>query len=249
MRRHHSLRARNARCYRDHIWPRGSGRHDQLAPARRLHVDRGRLGDLRGHCVTGLTGAYSAFAGAARATAFRCWLGLCLRLGRRDDLEGTPPERRGRRRRSRGTRTGSRRLDRCLLRWPRDRLDRGLRGCDGCRNEHDAQLRHLDASLLPGEAQARKPKSLASEGQAQQPSVNQQREQQRRSHSPSLRAHALDQRLPARCGLRRLLSCRIRWRCQRGVGTFARRRTLPSPLRPLCPTRPQALALPLRRRS
>ena len=196
MRRHHSLRARSARCCRDHIWPRGSGRHDQLAPAGRRHVDRGRLGDLRGHCVTGLTGACRRFRRGGTGHGVSLRLGLCLRLGRRDDLEGTPPEWRGRRRRSRGTPTGNRRLDRCLLRWPRDRLDRGLRGCDGCRNEHDAQLRHLDASFLPGEAQARKPKSLASEGQAQQQSVNQQREQQRRSHSPSLRAHALDQRLP-----------------------------------------------------
>ena len=98
------------------------------------------------------------------------------------------------------------------------------------RNEHDAQLGHLDASFLPGEAQTWKPKFLSTEGQAQQQSVNQQREQQRRSHSPSLRAHALDPRLPVRFGLRRLLGRRIRWRCQRGVGTLARS-TLPSPLR------------------
>ena len=271
--RHHGLRARNARCYRDHIGPRWSGRHDQLAPARRRHVDRGRLGDLRRRCVTGLTSARGRFrrGRAGHGVSFwldlcrgrfrrsrgghgvsfrlgfchgrfrRCrtgngasfWLDLCLRLGRGDDRPGhTPPGRRGPRVWSRCPTAGNRRLDRCLLQRLRDRGDRRLRGCDMRWNEHNAQLGHLDASFLPGEAQTRKPKSLPTEGQAQQRSVNQQREQQRRSHSPSLKAHALDPRLPERCGLRRLLSRRIGWRCQRGVGTLARSSTLPTPLRP-----------------
>jgi hypothetical protein len=46
---------------------------------------------------------------------------------------------------------------------------RGLR-----RHQHDAQFRHLDPSFTPGQADARKPESLASEGQAQEQSVNQQ---------------------------------------------------------------------------
>ena len=172
MRRHHSLRARSAGCCRDHIWPRGSGQARptcacQTAPRR----SRPSWGSSRALPDGMFTGACRRLRRGGRGHGVSFRLGLCLRLGGRDDLEGTPPEGRGRRRRSRGTRTGNRRRDRCLLRWPRDRLDRGLRGCDGCRNEHDAQLRHLDASLLPGKAQARKPKSLASEGQAQQQSV------------------------------------------------------------------------------
>ena len=82
-------------------------------------------------------------------------------------------------------------LDPCLLQRLRDRRDRRLRGCDLRRNDYDAQIGCLDPSILPGEAEARKPKSLATEGQAQQQRVNQQREQQRIRQSPVLRAHAL----------------------------------------------------------
>ncbi len=231
MRRHHGLRARSARCCRDHIWRRGSGRHDQLGPPGWRHVNRRRVRDLCGHCVTGLTGTCRRFRGGGKSHGVlfawpRLW------LGRWDNLDGTPPEWCGQRRRSRGTPIDNRRLDRCLLRRPRDRVDRGRRACDGSQNEHEAQLGRLNASFLPGEAQARKPKSLATEGHAQQQSVKQQREQQRSRHSPALRAHALDPRLPARGGLRRSLGWRTRWRCQRGVETLARSRTLPSPLRP-----------------
>jgi hypothetical protein len=62
-----------------------------------------------------------------------------------------------------------------------DRRDRRLRGCDMRRNKQDAQLGRLDPSISPGEPEARKPKSLATEGQAQQQRVNQQGEQQRKS--------------------------------------------------------------------
>jgi len=44
------------------------------------------------------------------------------------------------------------------------------------RFSHVTQWR-LDASILPGEAEARKPKPLAIEGQAQEQRMNDQREQ------------------------------------------------------------------------
>ena len=46
---------------------------------------------------------------------------------------------------------------RCLLQRLRDRRDRRLRGCDLRRNDYDAQIGRLDPSILPGEAEARKP--------------------------------------------------------------------------------------------
>jgi hypothetical protein len=61
----------------------------------------------------------------------------------------------------------------------RNRRDRRCRSFDLRRNDYDAQIGYLDPSILPGEAEARKPESLATEGQAQQPRVDQQREQQR----------------------------------------------------------------------
>lgn len=220
MRGHHGLRARSGRCCRDYIWPGGNRRRDHLRRAGRC-----RLGDLRGRCVTGLT-ACSRVRRDGRGHGVLLW------RGRRDDREGTALERCGRCRRSRGTPSSSRRFDRCRLRWPSDGVDRGHRRCDTRRNEHQAQLGYLNTSFLPGEAQARKPNSLATEGQAQQQAVKQQREQQRRRHSPPLRAHALGLRLCARGGLRRLLGSRTGWRCKRGVGRLARSGTLPSPLRP-----------------
>jgi hypothetical protein len=66
-----------------------------------------------------------------------------------------------------------------LLQRLRDRRDRGLPGWDARRKEHDAQVGHLDPPISPGQAEARKPKTLANEGQAQQQRVNQQGEQQR----------------------------------------------------------------------
>ena len=172
MRRHHGLRARSARCCRDHIWPRGSGRHDRLGLAGRRHVDRGRLGDLRGRCVTGDSPArVDAFAEAAGATAFRSGLASAFGLA-----AGTISRARPRSGAGDAGGVGARppatggSIDACCV-GPATELTAGLRGCDGCRNEHDAQLGHLNASFLPGEAQARKPKSLATEGQAQQQSV------------------------------------------------------------------------------
>jgi hypothetical protein len=73
------------------------------------------------------------------------------------------------------------------LRDPRDRL---LHGSDLRRNNDDAQIGCLDPSILPRQVEARKPKSLATEGQAQQQCMDQQREQQRMRPSPVLRAHA-----------------------------------------------------------
>ena len=206
MRGHHGLRARSGRCCRDYIWPGEDGRRDHLRPAGRC-----RLGDLRGRCVTGRTSC-SRFRRDGRGRGVSLW------RGRRDDREATAPERCGRCRRSRGTPSCSRRFDRFRLRWPSDGVDRGHRWCDTRRNEHQAQLGHLNTSFLPGEAQARKSNSLAAERQAQQQSVNQQREQQRRSRSPAFRADALDRARPERGGLRRLLGWRTRWRCKRRVG-------------------------------
>ena len=60
------------------------------------------------------------------------------------------------------------------------------------RNDYNkVQIGFLDPSLLPGEAEARQPKSLAAEGQAQQPRMEQQRKQQPNRQSPVLKAHAL----------------------------------------------------------
>jgi hypothetical protein len=59
------------------------------------------------------------------------------------------------------------------------------------RNEHGANVGHLDSSISPREAEARKPKSLAAEDHAQQHRVKQQGEQQRKSELPLFMAHAL----------------------------------------------------------
>ena len=77
--------------------------------------------------------------------------------------------------------TGSKQLDLCLLRRLRDRRDGRLRGGDLRRNDQDAQIRCLVPSFLPGETEARKPKSLAAEIQDQQHSVHQQRQRHRES--------------------------------------------------------------------
>jgi hypothetical protein len=53
------------------------------------------------------------------------------------------------------------------------------------------EIGYLDPSILPGESEAQKPTPLATEGQAQQQRVDQQREQQRMRQSPVLSAHAL----------------------------------------------------------
>ena len=61
--------------------------------------------------------------------------------------------------------------------------------CAGTSSE--TQIGYLDPSRLPGEAETRKPCSLATEHQAQQQRVYQQREQQRVGQSPLLGTHAL----------------------------------------------------------
>jgi hypothetical protein len=53
------------------------------------------------------------------------------------------------------------------------------------RNQHDAQFGRLDPSIYPGQAEARKPKPLSAESQAEQQPMNQQREQQRNRESPA----------------------------------------------------------------
>jgi hypothetical protein len=176
MHRHHGLRDRSAWRYRnDRCWRPGGDSRDRLSG--RLHVDRCRLGNFCGNCAAGLTTAHGRLRRGGRSHGVSFWRDVCLWFGRRDDLEdATPQRRRGRRRWNRGTPASNRRLDRCLLRWTRERFDSRLRGCEGRRHEDDAQLGRFDASFLPGEAQARKPKSRHTEGQAQQRAMNQQRE-------------------------------------------------------------------------
>jgi len=104
---------------------------------------------------------------------------------------------------------GWRRRRRRRRRWLRDR----------CRGEADAQFGHLDASFLPGESQARKPDTLAAEGQAQHQRVDQQRKCQRQRQPPGCGAHGLAAlRAPRRmhASTRRALR---RWSCQRGAET------------------------------
>jgi hypothetical protein len=60
------------------------------------------------------------------------------------------------------------------------RRDGRLRRCDLWGDKPDDQRGRLDASISPGEAEARKPKPLAVKSQAQQQRMNQQREQQRK---------------------------------------------------------------------
>jgi hypothetical protein len=78
------------------------------------------------------------------------------------------------------------------------------------RNQRNAQTRHLDPSITPGEGQARKPKFLVTKRQAQQQCVYQQGEQQRKHHSPAFTACTSDHPLPVCCGSRTSLRRRIR---------------------------------------
>ncbi len=83
-------------------------------------------------------------------------------------------------------RTG--RLYRCWLQRLCDRRGRRTGSQGPRRNEHHAQLGYLDPTILPGEAEARKPKFLPAEVQVQQQRVNHQGKQQRKSQSPVFRA-------------------------------------------------------------
>ena len=76
--------------------------------------------------------------------------------------------------------TGRRLLDRSLLQGRCDRRNRRLRRWGLRRNEPDDQSGRLDASISPGEAEARKPQPLAIESQAQKQRMNHQREEQRK---------------------------------------------------------------------
>jgi len=68
-------------------------------------------------------------------------------------------------------------LDSRLLRGLRGWRDRRLRSGDLRRNDYDTQIGCLDPPILLGEAESREPESLAAEGQAQQQSMDKQREQ------------------------------------------------------------------------
>ena len=163
-------------------WPRRS------APRR----SRPARGSGRGAAVTRPIAAQRRCAGAAPVGA--SVLGLASALGLASGMIAGGSPRRGRRT-GHGWRQGRPArhrllLDLCLLQRLRDRRDRRLRGCDLRRNDYDAQIGCLDPSILPREAEARKPTSLATEGQAQQQRVDQQREQQRTRESPIPRTHA-----------------------------------------------------------
>ena len=96
------------------------------------------------------------------------------------------------------------------------------------RNEQQTQIGYLDPPRLPGEAETRKTCSLATEHQAQQQRVYQQREQQRVGQSPLLGTHALPvgaslepvefnrnpPSLHGHCCLRRAGSHRVRRACR-----------------------------------
>ena len=82
-------------------------------------------------------------------------------------------------------------LDSCQLQRLCGRRDPRLRGGNLSGHDYDAQIGHLDPSLLPRESEARKPMAFATEGEAKQQRVEQQREQQRIRQSPVLRAHAV----------------------------------------------------------
>jgi len=115
----------------------------------------------------------------------RFWRGLWLLrwacfwrgLGRGKDCESLRRRWRGR---NRNRSTGSRLLDRCLLRGHRDRRDRRRHKGDLRRCKRDDQIGRLDPSILPWEAETRKPQPLAPEGHAQHQRMNHQREQQRK---------------------------------------------------------------------
>lgn len=83
-------------------------------------------------------------------------------------------------------------IDGGLLLLRHDRLDGGLCGVGSRRNDQHTQLGHLDPPLAPGEAEARKPGPLATEGQAQQQRVNQQGQQHRHGQPAALRAPGMD---------------------------------------------------------
>lgn len=99
-----------------------------------------------------------------------------------------------RRRKLRRRRVGS-----AGCRLPRRRRGQGLRnrrsrrsiGRARGRRQHDAQVGHLGAPLLPGETKARESHALTAERQAQQEGVKQQGQQQCNPHAPALGARAL----------------------------------------------------------
>ncbi len=192
-RRDRGLRARGAwRCRDNGRWHRWSGGHDPRGLVGRRHGDHGRRRDRRGRLVTGPISAQRYLRRGRTGRRVCRWIGLCPLIGLRHDrccspLRGRRTGRGWRRRRP----AGNRLLDPSLLHRLRDRRDRRPRCCDLRRIQYDAQIGDLDPSILPEEADARKPKSLATEGQPQEQRVDQQREQQRIRQSPALRDHAL----------------------------------------------------------
>ena len=199
-RRHRDLRARGAWRFRhDGHWHRRSGGHDPCGLVGPLHGDHVRRGVRWKRRVIGSIGA-----GRHRHSG-RTWrgvwhgIGICLRIchwlriGLRHDrccslLRG----RHTRHEWCQLQRTrSSTLLHPCLLQRLRVRQDLRLRGCDLRRNDYDPQIGLVDPSILPWEAEAREPKSLATEDQAQQRHVGQQRERQRTRQPPALEPYAL----------------------------------------------------------
>jgi hypothetical protein len=74
--------------------------------------------------------------------------------------------------------------------------------------EHNAQIRHLDPSILPGEGKAREPKFLTAELQAQQQCVGQQGNQQRKREPPAMGTRATNRWL---AGASRIQRGRRQW--------------------------------------
>ena len=248
MRRHHGLRARSAwRCRDDRRWHRWSGGHDQRGLVDGSSRSAAGSGICAGAASPGPRGAKVLSQGPHRPRRFALAWPLRSAWPRARSSAAIAPGCGAGDTVASGRPTGNRLLDRCLLRRLRDRRDRRLRGCDVRRNEHDAQIGHLDPSISPREAEARKPKSLATEGQAQQQRMNQQGEQQRKSESPAFRVPALDPPLPAAAARgNRLVTDRAVSARRRNVDAG---QDLPQPISPAGPISPRALALPLRRRS
>ena len=202
-------------------WGGGRGQRRLLWPLQGDHVRR------KDRCGRRVTGAFAAprCNHRSRAPSLRLWPGRERRPGAHGWL-GL-----GRNCRCRAARRRCRCSGRCQdkptgtglpVRWLQQRLlDRStfrLRTCGRRRQEQYAQIGRLDPSLAPRKAEARKPKSLATEGQAQQQRVNQKREQERESQPPAFNAHPMAPRVAAPVGSRRSRQCQPRWRCPRGAG-------------------------------
>ena len=163
--------------------------------------------------------------------ASRC-IGLRWRLGRHRVCRcNSLPLRRSRHRWRQHCRPGTGGIDRYSL--------RRLRGGDDCwlcrrevrRDEHDAQIRHLDPSISPREGEARKAPFVATEPQAQQKGVNEQGEQERNRQWPAFTTRALDTPQPWTGGARKTRRRRMRGEVPLSPGMQAMSWILASPVR------------------